>query len=120
MAQATDVQMRAGGLRSGELWCTWLAAVALAVAVAQATDVQQRAGGLRSGVLWCTWLAAVALAAVAVAQATDVQQRAFGQRLGIRSRCVSNSLLWKLTSMRGTIACGLFGRHPDQGTDRLG
>ena len=97
------------------------AAVALAaVAVAQATDVQQRAGGLRSGVLWCTWLAAVALAAVAVAQATDVQQRAFGQRLGIRSRCLSNFLLWKLTSMRGMIVCGLCGRHPDQGTDRLG
>ena len=121
VAQATDVQKRAGGLRSIVLWCTWLAAVALvAVAEAQATDVQKRAGGLRSGVLWCTWSAAVALAAVAVAQATDVQKRAGGQRLGIRSRCVSNSLLWKLTSMWGMIACGWCGRCPDQGTDRLG
>jgi len=52
VAQATDVQKRAGGLRSGELWCTWSAAVALAVAVAQATDVQERAGVVRLGVLW--------------------------------------------------------------------
>jgi len=53
VAQATDVQKRAGGLRSGALWCACSAAVALAaVAVAQATDVQKRAGGLRSGVLW--------------------------------------------------------------------
>ena len=45
VAQATDVQKRAGGLRSGVLWCTWSAAEALAaVAVAQATDVQQRSG----------------------------------------------------------------------------
>ena len=54
MAQATDVQMRAGGLRSGVLWCTRSAAVALAVAVAQATDEQKRASVIRSGVLWCT------------------------------------------------------------------
>ena len=59
VAQATDVHKRAGGLRSGVLWCTWSAAVALA-AVAQATDVHKRAGGLRLGVLWCTWSAAVA------------------------------------------------------------
>jgi len=30
VTQATDVQKRAGGLRSGVLWCTWSAAVALA------------------------------------------------------------------------------------------
>ena len=52
VAQATDVQKRAGGLRLGVLWCTWSAAEALAVA--QATDVQKRAGGLRLGVLWCS------------------------------------------------------------------
>ena len=55
VAQATDVQKRAGGLRLGVLWCTWSAAVVLgAVAVAQATEVQMRAGGLRLGVLWCS------------------------------------------------------------------
>ena len=43
VAQATDVQERAGVIRSGALWCTWSAAVALA---AQATDVQKRGGGI--------------------------------------------------------------------------
>jgi hypothetical protein len=51
VAQATDVQKRAGGLRSGALWCAWSDAVALAaVAVAQATDVQKRAGAQRLGI----------------------------------------------------------------------
>jgi len=54
VAHATDVQKRAGVIRSGVLWCTWSAAVALAVAVAQATDEQKRASVIRSGVLWCT------------------------------------------------------------------
>ena len=55
VVQATDVQKRAGGLRSVVLWCIWSDAVALvAVAEAQATDVKKRAGVIRLGMLWCT------------------------------------------------------------------